>query len=95
MLSILIPIYNFKVVKLVETLQKQCEKAKITYEVVCFDDQSQTKYKKDNVILSNYFGVNYTELSENLGRARIRNWMAKIASYDNLLFLDCDTKDYF
>jgi hypothetical protein len=92
MLSILIPIYNYKVVPLVDALQKQCVKSKINYEILCFDDQSDTKYKKLNNALSDYFRVNYTELSENIGRARIRNWLAKSASYDTLLFLDCDSK---
>jgi len=92
MLSILIPIYNYKVVKLVKSIKKQCEKAKIEYEILCFDDGSKAKIKSENSVLRSYFGVNYTELSENLGRARIRNWLAKIAIFDNLLFLDCDSK---
>lgn len=92
MLSILIPVYNYKVVKLVQALQKQCEKIKRNYEIIVFDDQSESQFKAHNKILSGYFGVNYTELSENLGRARIRNWLAKSARYENLLFLDCDSK---
>lgn len=92
MLSILIPIYNFKVVKLVDALKKQCEKQKIVFEILCFDDGSTKNIKHENSILSSYFGVNYTELSENLGRARIRNWLAKSAAFENLLFLDCDSK---
>lgn len=92
MLSILIPIYNFKVVKLVSTLHKQCEKAKCSYEILAFDDQSKDEFKKVNAVLRGYFGVNYTELSQNLGRAKIRNWLAKSASYENLLYLDCDSK---
>ncbi len=92
MLSILIPIYNYKVVKLVKTLKKQCDKAQIIYEILCFDDGSQPKIKYENSILGSFFGINYTELSENLGRARIRNWLAKSAAFDNLLFLDCDSK---
>ncbi len=92
MLSILVPIYNFKVEKLVKSLMKQCNALKINYEILCFDDGSRKKIKYENSILSDYFGVNYTELSENLGRAKIRNWMAKSASYENLIFLDCDSK---
>jgi len=92
MLSILIPIYNFKVVTLVKALMRQCKKLDIDYEIICFDDKSRKKIKYENSVLSDFFGVNYTELSENLGRARIRNWMAKSASYETLLFLDCDSK---
>ena len=92
MLSILIPIYNFKVEALVKALMRQCNRIDLDYEILCFDDGSRKKIKYENSILSDYFGVNYTELSENLGRARIRNWMAKSASYENLLFLDCDSR---
>ena len=75
-----------------DALQKQCIKAKINYEILCFDDLSDPKFKKANSSLPDYFRVNYTELSENLGRARIRNWLAKSASYDTLIYLDCDSK---
>ena len=92
MLSILIPIYNFKVVKLVKAIKRQCEQSKIMFEILCYDDGSKPKIKYENSVLSSYFGINYTELSENLGRARIRNWLAKTAAFDNLLFLDCDSK---
>lgn len=92
MLSILIPVYNVKVEKLVRTLLNRCSKAGIDFEILCFDDASRDSIRSENAILSNYFGVNYTELSENLGRARIRNWMARSAGFENLLFLDCDSR---
>ncbi len=92
MLSILIPIYNFDVTSLVIRLAKQCEKAKISYEIICFDDGSRPKIKEKNQVLRSVFRVNYVEMSENLGRAKIRNWLAKAASLDYLLFLDCDSK---
>ncbi|NNE27552.1 MAG: glycosyltransferase [Saprospiraceae bacterium] len=92
MLSILIPIYNCDVTKLVDELHKQCGTAKILFEILCFDDGSSNKYRQANASLASYIGVNYTEMSKNLGRAKIRNWLAKSASYDNLLFLDCDSK---
>ncbi len=34
----------------------------------------------------------YIELAENIGRAKIRNMLAKEAQYENLLFLDCDVE---
>ncbi len=91
-LSILIPIYNRDVTKLVQTLIRQCKRQKLAFEILCFDDLSTEKYKQKNKVLSSYFGVNYTELSENKGRAKIRNWLAKSAIYETLLFLDCDSK---
>jgi len=92
MLSILIPIYNFDVTKLVQKLVDQCQKAKIDYEIICFDDKSKDKFKNLNRPILNLFGVNYVELSENYGRSKIRNKLAQVAQFEYLLFLDCDSK---
>jgi len=92
MISILIPIYNYDVTKLVGTLNEQCKASDQTYEIVCYDDCSKEKFRKLNRALDNEFNVSYIELSENLGRAKIRNWLAKNARFDSLLFIDCDSK---
>lgn len=92
MLSILIPIYNENVTKLVADLVYQCNKQKITFEIICFDDGSRKAIKEKNEVLRSTFRVNYVEMSENLGRAKIRNWLSKSASYEHLLFLDGDSK---
>jgi len=90
MLSIVIPIINQDVRKLVDTLLKQCQKTNIAFQILCFDDNSLPKYRQINQSLSSIIHVNYTEMTENLGRARIRNWLGKAAYYDYILFLDCD-----
>ncbi len=91
-LSILIPVYNYKVVDLVKKLYKQCQKLNLDFEILVFDDGSKEKYKEQNKVLNSHFGVNYMEMSENLGRSKIRNWLVKSALYDFVLFLDCDSK---
>ncbi|MCO6463928.1 MAG: glycosyltransferase family 2 protein [Saprospiraceae bacterium] len=91
MLSIVIPIYNQDVRKLVDTLMKQCQKLDINFQILCFDDCSEPKYRKLNKELAFRINVNYTEMAENLGRSRIRNWLGKAAYFDNILFLDGDT----
>lgn len=91
MLSILIPIYNQDVRPLVYTLAKQCQKLNITYQILCFDDFSDHKYKDLNKELAFKFNINYTEMSENLGRSRIRNWLGNAAYNEYLLFLDGDS----
>ncbi|HRO09182.1 MAG TPA: glycosyltransferase [Saprospiraceae bacterium] len=91
MLSIVIPVYNHDVRPLVTTLMKQCNKLDIPYQILCFDDGSQQKYRDLNKELAFRINVNYTELNENLGRSRIRNWLGKAAYYDYILFLDCDS----
>ena len=92
MLSILIPIYNYNVVRLVKALRSQAESLKIQYELLCFDDGSRKKYKTVNRTLSGLFGVSYVELKENQGRSKIRNKLARNARYDTLLFIDCDSR---
>lgn len=92
MLSILIPIYNHKVTKLVTELHTQCNKAKIEFQIILFDDYSAASYREDNRKLSGLYNVSYLELSENKGRSKIRNMLAKNARYEKLLFLDSDSK---
>jgi glycosyltransferase involved in cell wall biosynthesis len=92
MISILIPIYNFDITALVQKLVDQCVKAKIRFEVICFDDGSSPKFKAKNQAVLNLMSVNYVEMSQNYGRSKIRNKLAKVAQYDYLLFLDCDSK---
>jgi len=57
-----------------------------------FDDGSSAKFKQQNKALNGVFGVNYLELSKNIGRSRIRNKLAKTAGFSYLLFLDADSK---
>ena len=92
MLSILIPIHNVKIRLLVDELIEQCQKAKIGFEILCFDDFSTSKFREKNCVINGLFNVNYVEISENIGRAKTRNRMAKIARYDALLFLDADSR---
>ena len=92
MLSILIPVYNFDITKLVETLYFQAEKAKVDFEIIIVDDASQKEYKIKNKILSRRKNVKYIEESVNIGRSKIRNRLTDLASYPYLLFVDCDSE---
>lgn len=92
MLSILIPVYNQNVVELVKSLQKQCEVLEIQFQILVFDDKSNDDTREANKSLGHEFGVNYVELSENIGRAKIRNRLGRMAQFKNLLFLDGDSK---
>lgn len=91
MISILIPIYNRSVVTLVDRLYDQCSKLGIPFEFLCYDDVSQEKYKAKNRSIGQKMGISYIELSNNLGRAKIRNWLGKNARYEWLIFMDCDS----
>ncbi|PCJ84386.1 MAG: glycosyl transferase [Flavobacteriales bacterium] len=92
MLSILIPIYNFDVVDLANELHRQAENCGIDFEILCVDDFSQIHYKEKNRLVAGLEKVEYIELKENIGRAKIRNLLADKAKFDYLLFLDCDSK---
>ena len=92
MLSVLVPIYNFDSRKLVSQLVNQCDKQKILFEIICFDDFSIEKFKLINRSMIGHYGVSYIEMPENYGRAKIRNKLAQNARFENLLFLDCDSK---
>jgi glycosyltransferase involved in cell wall biosynthesis len=91
-LSVLIPIYNHDVGKLVITLVDQCQRLGIHYQILCFDDASRPLYKKKNRPLESIYGVSYLEFEKNLGRAKMRNKLGFNAMFDHVLFLDCDSQ---
>ncbi len=92
MLSVLIPVYNYDVNKLVTSINTQADELSVPYEIIVMDDASDENFRKINREIKDIPGVSYTELSDNIGRARIRNQLARKAKYNNLLFLDCDSE---
>ncbi|MBP7642399.1 MAG: glycosyltransferase family 2 protein [Saprospiraceae bacterium] len=90
MFSVLIPVYNELIKPLVERLQEQLEQTGQVYQIIVLDDLSDDHYRQQNVTVSEIMQVSYIELSENVGRSKIRNRLAKLARYDHLIFLDCD-----
>ncbi len=92
MLSILIPIYNFNTLPLIEELRLQLENEKVTYEILAADDKSDFIYQQQIPDLSEYANVHLLFPEQKLGRSKIRNYLAKKAKGDYLLFLDCDSK---
>lgn len=94
-LSILIPIYNNDVRPLVQRLHEQAQALTIAYEIYLLDDASSPDYQLINKELALLPNVRYESLSANVGRARIRNLLAKGARYDFLQFMDCDMMPYY
>ena len=90
MLSILIPVYNYNVSSLVETLYKQALESNIIFEIICLDDYSQD-FLSENQKINQFKNCHYSVLEKNIGRSAIRNLLAGKAIYQNLLFLDADT----
>ena len=91
MLSILIPVFNFDVRELVKELHQQCLDAQIPFEILGYDDGSKEAFRLlTRQIDLPYF--RYKVMDKNIGRSAIRNRLAKDAKYDQLLFMDCDSK---
>lgn len=91
MLSVLIPVYNFDVRDMVKTLSNQAENLDVPYEIIVIDDASCDNFKAINSVIKSFPGVQYSEEEVNLGRSKIRNKLADLAVFDNLLYLDCDS----
>uniref|UniRef100_UPI00404B5CE9 glycosyltransferase family 2 protein n=1 Tax=Flavobacterium sp. TaxID=239 RepID=UPI00404B5CE9 len=91
MISILIPVYNYKINDLVTELNKQALALQISFEIVCLDDaSSDLEIIKENQKVSDFENCHYILAAENKGRTATRNALAKMAKFDHLLFLDAD-----
>ncbi len=90
-LSILIPVYNFDIIPLVNELLKQCQQAAVRFEIICLDDASDPHFQENNRKIKDLENVVYEELSINISRANIRNKLAQRARFSFLLFLDNDS----
>ncbi|WP_111706544.1 glycosyltransferase family 2 protein [Lutibacter citreus] len=89
MLSVLIPIYNYNVVKLVETIHAQFEGLLVDFEVICICDASN-RYITENKFVNSFLNTNLITLSTNIGRSKIRNLLVEKSNFNWLLFLDAD-----
>ncbi len=92
MLSILVPIYNYDAENLARILLQQCENLKTEYEIIFADDCStNNKLSKTNKDFFLTTSITFIEVEHNMGRSKIRNFLAKKAKGDFFLFLDCDS----
>ena len=90
-LSILIPVYNHVCVELVNLLHQQAVTADIDFEIIVADDGSTSRACIDaNSTISRYSNCRFIPRTENVGRAAIRNFLAREARYAYLLYIDCD-----
>ena len=90
-LSVCIPVYNFDVQELVNSLKKEIRNTKLDAEIILIDDASTKDFVKVNKSLKEVANL-FIFLKKNIGRSAIRNLFLKYASGDFLLFLDCDAK---
>ena len=91
MLSVLIPVYNYDVTKLVGDLHAQLVESMADFEIIVMEDGS-TRCTEQNAALAALDNCHYVTLGHNVGRSAIRNRLADEARYGHLLFLDCDAE---
>ena len=93
MLSILIPTYQYDCSRLVNDLHLQAQQLGVPYEIIVADDASpDATYRESHSTFAHLPHCRLIQLSDNVGRARIRNLLAHEASYDWLLFMDADAQ---
>ena len=93
MLSILIPTYQYDCSRLVCDLHLQAQQLGVPYEIIVADDASpDATYRDSHVAFAHLPHCRLIQLADNVGRARIRNLLAREARYDWLLFMDADAQ---
>ncbi|HEX8327538.1 MAG TPA: glycosyltransferase [Hymenobacter sp.] len=90
-LSILIPVFNCDVTKLVWQLVEQAETWPGPVTIDVLDDASTLPFRLLNAQITDWPLVRYQKLPRNIGRAAIRNRMAADAEHEWLLLLDNDS----
>ena len=71
-------------------LYKQVISSSVRFEIILADDASSEEYRQINKKVNDLPYCKYLQCEENLGPARIRNYLAEQAQYPYLLFLDSD-----
>lgn len=94
MISIVIPTHNDICVELATSLAKQAGAIKgLAWEIVVADDASDNEnVVRQNQSIDNIPHCRFVRLNENVGRARIRNFLAQEAQGEWLLYIDGDAQ---
>lgn len=92
-LSILIPVYNDDVVPQVTALQAQCSATQdLEWEILVADDGSSPDRAAVNAPVADIPGCRILWRERNYGRSSTRNFLARAAHYDTLLYIDSGLK---
>lgn len=91
MLSILIPVYNYSIVRLVTDLHRQARETLVDFEIIVMED-GETLRTKENRCIGQLEHCQHIVLPKNIGRSAIRNQLADVAIYEFLIFMDGDAE---
>jgi glycosyltransferase involved in cell wall biosynthesis len=90
LISILIPVYNYEIAEMAGALHAL--QSDFPFEIIFAEDGSDEKFINTNQkTMHSYPEMKHWISTQNKGRAAIRNQLARMASFDYLLFLDADT----
>jgi GT2 family glycosyltransferase len=89
MIAVCIPVYNHPIAPLAGELRRQIARLDRGLELVVIDDGSEDRFREANREACRE--ARYVELTENIGRSRIRNLFLFHTQCPYLLFLDCDS----
>ena len=91
-LSILIPCHDWNLLQLVNELNQLCIKSKSLnkFEIICIEDGSKKLFKNSKI--KKLDNVYYSISTQNIGRSAVRNKLARLANFEWLLFIDCDSE---
>ena len=90
MISVLIPVYNYNVVRLVTTIHKQLQLCSVPFEIICLDDASEQELVKENSSITNLEFTTLLKSEVNIGRTNSRQLLSEKANFEWLLFIDAD-----
>lgn len=90
MLSILIPTKDYDCHILVEELHRQGESLGLPYEIIIGEDGTAEENLRLNTMVDSLTHCRRIIKKTNIGRAAIRNLLARESRYPNLIFIDCD-----
>ncbi len=90
MISVLIPTYNYHIVKLVNSVHEQLEACDIDFEIIGYEDGSTNEFIEANTAINHLPHTQLLVSKENVGRIKARQALCDQAQYEWLLFLDAD-----
>ncbi|MDO4171107.1 MAG: glycosyltransferase family 2 protein [Prevotellaceae bacterium] len=91
MLSVLIPTYNYDCYLLADCMQRQLQASRRDYELIVVEDGSDdVPSMMSNSRVAELPYCRYIRRKDNVGRAAIKNFLAREAKGDWLLYMDSD-----